>query len=190
MQSVQSLLIHGLNTGVVDNVLSRFLEYYEDETGGEKNIVRLREDIFNEDKNKDDKSKNDTTHIYLPAVEFILKYGFRRVIAGNVEYEQIFSTAPNLVRPSINNVNINDSQASDGIYKLSIKESEYTVDRSGVAFFFFRSPSGVFSDYKVNYNLTVEATFKVDEDVSGDIPIEIGLGDSLGRSYFKTIILN
>lgn len=109
---------------------------------------------------------------------------------AGVEYEQIYLDLPDLIPPTINNVEITTLDPVNGIYRLSVSSADCTLDSRAVPFFFFNSWEGVFENYTVGANDLTSVVFKVSPNIGGRKAwVVVGVGDGLGQIHRKTILL-
>ena len=109
---------------------------------------------------------------------------------AGIEYEQVESDEPNLVPPEISDVEVEVLDGERGIYMLSVSPSDCTLDQGAEPFIFFKAWDGVFDNYTVDADGTASVVFISNElPADGDALVIIGIGDGLGQSHRKSIIL-
>ena len=111
---------------------------------------------------------------------------FKKRTAG-IEYEQIYSDLPDIESPVLYDVEVEVLNFTKGIYRLTIADDDFSIDPRGSAFFFWSTTEGEFSEISPDYRSVV---FSADAGTGpGNVRINIGLGDNLGRVNRKTILL-
>lgn len=105
------------------------------------------------------------------------------------EYEQQFTDDVNIVPPKINDVHVEVLNKGEGIYKLSLRASDYTYDSTAdnQEPFFWQTNDGTFWEYASDYSWVV---FKSNPDAIGEmVKVAVGIGDGRGYSDKRCVVL-